>query len=71
MLNNPKAHRFFERFIVQWLRTEGLGDTYNPDSDRFPEVTKNKLNAMKNEGVYVFADVVTVSYTHLTLPTKA
>lgn len=58
MLNNPKAHRFFERFIVQWLRTEGLGDTYNPDSDRFPEVTKNKLNAMKNEGVYVFADVV-------------
>ena len=58
MLNDPKAHRFFERFIVQWLRTEGLGDTYNPDSDRFPEITKNKLNAMKKEGVYVFEDVI-------------
>jgi hypothetical protein len=58
MLNDEKASRFFERFIVQWLRTEGLGDTYRPDSDRFPEVDDSLMDAMRTEGVLVFADVV-------------
>lgn len=58
MLVNPKAHRFFERFVVQWLRTEGLGDTYRPDADRFPNVNDSLMAAMRAEGVMVFGDAV-------------
>ena len=58
MLADDKANRFFERFVVQWLRTEGLGDTIKPDSDRFPEVSDSLLAAMRMEGVMVFGDLV-------------
>jgi hypothetical protein len=58
MLKDEKANRFFERFVVQWLRTEGLGDTYRPDSDRFPEVNDSLMDAMRTEGILVVADAV-------------
>ena len=58
MLADPRADRFFERFVEQWLRTEGLGDTVVPDRDRFPEATAGLLAAMRREAVLVFADLV-------------
>jgi len=58
MLADDKAIRFFERFVVQWLRTEGLGDTFRPDADRFPEVSKSRMAAMRQEGVMVFGDII-------------
>jgi hypothetical protein len=57
MLADERADRFFERFVLQWLRTEGLGDTIRPDADRFPEVSDSLLNAMRQEGVLVFGDL--------------
>jgi len=58
MLADERADRFFERFVVQWLRTEGLGDTYKPDADLFPEVSDSLMAAMRQEGVMVFGDVI-------------
>ena len=58
MLADPKADRFFERFVQQWLRTEGLGETVVPDRDRFPGVDDALLASMRREGVLVFADLV-------------
>ena len=58
MLADEKAIRFFERFVVQWLRTEGLGDTFRPDADRFPEVSDSLMAAMRQEGVMVFGDII-------------
>lgn len=58
MLADEKADRFFERFVVQWLRTEGLGDTIRPDGDKFPEVSDSLMAAMRLEGVKVFGDVI-------------
>jgi len=57
MLSHPKAYRFFERFVVQWLRTDGLGDTYKPDTDRFPDVDDALMAAMRQEGVKIVEDV--------------
>ena len=58
MLSGDRANRFFERFALQWLRTEGLGDTIRPDADRFPGVSDSLLSAMRQESVIVFGDVV-------------
>ena len=58
MLADPKADRFFEHFVQQWLRTEGLGETVVPDRGRFPEATPGLLAAMRREAVLVFADLV-------------
>ena len=58
MLDDPKAERFFERFVFQWLRTEGLGDTIRPDADRFPEVSASLLMAMRQESAVMFRTAV-------------
>ncbi|MFP6584194.1 MAG: DUF1592 domain-containing protein, partial [Candidatus Hydrogenedentota bacterium] len=58
LLADKRANRFFERFVVQWLRTDGLGDTIRPDADRFPEVSDALMSAMRQEAVMVFADLV-------------
>ncbi len=58
MLADEKANRFFERFVLQWLRTEGLGDTYMPDRSLFPEINESLLAAMKEEGVIVVRNVI-------------
>ncbi|MFP6616774.1 MAG: DUF1592 domain-containing protein, partial [Candidatus Hydrogenedentota bacterium] len=58
MLDDEKADRFFERFVVQWLRTDGLGDTIKPDGDRFPTLSDSLMAAMRQEGVMVFGDLV-------------
>ena len=58
LLADKKAQRFFESFALQWLRTQGLGDTIRPDGDRFPEVSEALLASMRREGVVVFANAV-------------
>ncbi len=58
MLQDDKANRFFERFILQWLRTEGLGDTYIPDQSLFPEINESLMASMKEEGVLVFGNII-------------
>ena len=58
MLADEKANRFFERFVLQWLRTEGLGDTYMPDRSLFPEIDESLLAAMKEEGIIVVRNVM-------------
>ncbi|MFL3050193.1 MAG: DUF1592 domain-containing protein [Candidatus Neomarinimicrobiota bacterium] len=58
MLADEKANRFFERFVLQWLRTEGLGDTYMPDQSLFPEINESLLAAMKEEGIIVVRNVM-------------
>jgi hypothetical protein len=58
MLADDKAQRFFDRFVLQWLRTGGLGDTVRPDADRFPEVTDSLLAAMRKEGTMLFESAV-------------
>jgi hypothetical protein len=58
MLKDERAQRFYERFVLQWLRTEGLGDTIQPDADRFPEVTDVRMAAMRQEGVEFFKNAV-------------
>lgn len=58
MLADGKANRFFERFVYQWLRTDGLGDTVKPDEDRFPEVDASLMASMRQEGALVFGDLV-------------
>ena len=58
MLSDQKAKRFFERFTLQWLRIEGLGNTILPDKDQFPSVTLSLMDAMKSESVLVFGDVL-------------
>ena len=58
MLADPRAERFFDRFITQWLRTEGLGNTIRPDKDRFPEVSDSLLSAMRRESAVMFGAAV-------------
>ena len=58
MLADERAQRFFERFSLQWLQIEGLGETIRPDPERFPGITPSLLEAMKRESVLVFADVI-------------
>ena len=58
MLADDKAERFFERFVLQWLRTEGLGDTVKPDAERFPEVSDSLLASMRKESVMLFGNTV-------------
>ena len=58
MLADPKADRFFKSFVLQWLRTEGLGDTIRPSAERFPHVSDELLESMRREGPMFFADAV-------------
>ena len=67
MLADHKAERFFERFVLQWLRTEGLGDTVRPDAERFPEVSDSLLASMRRESVMLFGKSVRENGSLLTL----
>lgn len=58
MISDQKAKRFFERFTLQWLRIEGLGNTIAPDEYLFPSFTASLMDAMKNESVLVFGDIL-------------
>ena len=58
MLADERAERFFDSFVLQWLKTEGLGDTIRPSADRFPDVTDSLLSSMRREGPMFFADAV-------------
>lgn len=67
MLSDQKAKRLFERFTLQWLRIEGLGNTIMPDKDQFPSVTPSLMDAMKNESVLVFGDILRANRSLLNL----
>ena len=67
MLADDKAERFFERFVLQWLRTEGLGDTYRPDESRFSEINESLMAAMRREGVMVVGNVIRDNHSLLRL----
>jgi len=58
MLSEKKANRFYESFMLQWLKTEGLGDSIRPSGERFPKVTESLLASMRREGPAYFADAV-------------
>ena len=58
MLADERAERFYESFVLQWLKTEGLGDTIRPSADRFPDVTDSLLASMRREGPMFYADAV-------------
>lgn len=67
MLDDPKSERFFERFVTQWLRTEGLGDTIRPDAERFPEVSDSLLLAMRQESAVMFGAAIRSNRSLLSL----
>jgi len=67
MLSDPRAARFFERFVMQWLRTEGLGDTIRPDADRFPEASDSLLMAMRLESAKTFGATVRMNRSLMSL----
>ena len=58
MLADERAYRFFESFVLQWLKTEGLGDTIRPSAERFPDLSDSLLTSMRREGPMFFADAV-------------
>lgn len=58
MLASDKADRFYASFMLQWLKTEGLGDTIRPSRERFPDITDSLLESMRREGPIYFADAV-------------
>ena len=57
LLADERARRFVERFMLQWLRIDGLGTRIKPDAERFPQATPALLRAMKKETV-LFADSI-------------
>lgn len=58
MLADPRAREFFASFTGQWLGTRTLAQTANPNLNRFPEYTVEIRDAMVEEPVHFFADLV-------------
>jgi hypothetical protein len=58
MLADPKARRFSEQFVGQWLGTKSLATVAAPDGGRFPEFTPALREAMKAEPVELFQSLL-------------
>ncbi len=54
MLDDPKARGLAERFAMQWLELESLGEASKLDPVRFPEFTPELIEEMKEEVVVFF-----------------
>ncbi len=57
MMKDPKAAALGERFALQWLDLEKLGDDVKPDATKFPQFDAALADAMKAE--------VTTYFNHL------
>jgi hypothetical protein len=58
MLKDPKAAALGERFALQWLDLEKLGDDVKPDATRFPEFDPGLAVAMKQEVATYFNNLI-------------
>lgn len=67
MLNDPKAKRFAESFVTQWLGIAKLKESSPVDPEKFPEFTPNLRQAMYQQTVEFFYHCMTESKTFLDL----
>jgi len=58
MLKDPKAHTFAENFMTQWFGTRQLTNGDGPDPRRFKEYTPQLREAMVNEPIYFFENLL-------------
>jgi len=58
MLQDPKAGAFAESFVSQWLGTRTLKTTTQPDPGRFPQFTASLREAMYQEPIAFFLDLL-------------
>jgi mono/diheme cytochrome c family protein len=58
MLRDPKARDFAENFVSQWLGLKALGETVNPDPQRFPEFDAALADAMRQEPARLFDTIL-------------
>lgn len=58
MLADPKANALGERFAMQWLEIDRLGNEVNPDANKFPEFTPDLREAMRREVATTFNYVI-------------
>lgn len=54
MLGDPRAAALGERFALQWLGLERLGESVRPDPSRFPEFNDQLAASMRGEVVLFF-----------------
>jgi uncharacterized protein DUF1592/uncharacterized protein DUF1588/uncharacterized protein DUF1587/uncharacterized protein DUF1585/uncharacterized protein DUF1595/cytochrome c len=67
MLKDPRSKALGESFACQWLELEALGKTVRPDAKKFPEFDDELAEAMKDEVILAFHDVVGSNRTLLEL----
>lgn len=67
MLASPKAREFADSFAGQWLRARDLYTSALPDGQRFPHFTPTLRDAMYQEPVLLFADVMQTNESVLNL----
>ncbi len=58
MLADPKAIALGEIFARQWLNIDQLGETKKPDEERFPEFDDDLREAMNQEAVLFFGELI-------------
>jgi len=58
MLADPKAIGLGEIFARQWLGIDQLGETKKPDENRFPEFDEELREAMNQEAVLFFGELI-------------
>lgn len=58
MLRDPRSHGLAESFTAQWLGLGALGDTVRPDPQRFPEFDAALADAMRQEPIWFFDNLI-------------
>ena len=58
MLRDPRSRGLAENFTTQWLGLGALGETVRPDPQRFPEFNEALADAMRQEPICFFDNLV-------------
>jgi hypothetical protein len=58
MLHDPRSRGLAESFTSQWLGLGALGETTRPDPQRFPEFDDALADAMRQEPIYFFDNLL-------------
>ncbi len=58
MLRDPRSHGLAESFVSQWLGLGALGETVRPDPQRFPEFDETLADAMRQEPIWFFDNLI-------------
>ncbi|HZV03449.1 MAG TPA: DUF1592 domain-containing protein [Gemmataceae bacterium] len=58
MLRDPRSRGLAESFTSQWLGLGVLGETVRPDPQRFPEFDETLANAMRQEPICFFDNLI-------------